>query len=225
MLLTRRLTIKIARRARRRARRGHDDRHDDRGGDGHDHDHGNGHQLHTDPAAVLFPWYVFDPPLRPLSASSCPSFALSSAPLPCSAVAMIVQLIGIVMYLLLSHCAHGISCTAMMFAVGLLFGDLSGIFLKDHMEHQYFLFLVRQWLHIAKMRRVLKPGVIFLCYEWCLTDRYDLGCAEHVTIKKQIEEGGGLLDIALTYHCLAALWEAGFEILEERNLVNDEYDG
>ena len=29
----------------------------------------------------------------------------------------------------------------------------------------------------------------------------------------------------LTHHCLAALREAGFEILEERNLVNDEYAG
>ena len=64
-----------------------------------------------------------------------------------------------------------------------------------------------------------------MCYEWCLADRYDLGCAEHVTIKKQIEEGGGLPDIALTHHCLVALREAGFEILEERDLVNDEYGG
>ena len=105
------------------------------------------------------------------------------------------------------------------------FGGLSGILPKDPMEHQYLLFSVRQWLHIAEMRRVLKPGAIFLCYEWCLADRYDLGCAEHVTIKKQIEEGGGLPDIALTHHCLAALREAGFEILEERDLVNDEYGG
>ena len=37
-----------------------------------------------------------------------------------------------------------------------------------------------------KVRRVLKPGAIFLCYEWYLTDQYDLGCAEHVVIKKQI---------------------------------------
>lgn len=75
------------------------------------------------------------------------------------------------------------------------------------------------------MRQVLKPGAIFLCYEWCLADRYDLGCAEHVTIRKQIEEGGGLPDIVLTHYCLVALREAGFEILKERDLVNDEYGG
>ena len=40
----------------------------------------------------------------------------------------------------------------------------------------------------VKVRRVMKP-VIFLCYEWYLADQYDLGCAEHVVIKKQIEDG------------------------------------
>jgi hypothetical protein len=47
----------------------------------------------------------------------------------------------------------------------------------------------------------------------------------HVLIKKQIEEGDGLPDIASTHHCLTALKKAGFEILEERDLVNDEYGG
>ena len=41
----------------------------------------------------------------------------------------------------------------------------------------------------VKVRRVLKPGAIFLCYEWYLTDHYDLGCAEHVVIKKQVKDG------------------------------------
>ena len=59
------------------------------------------------------------------------------------------------------------------------------------MEHQYLLFSVRQWLHITEMRRVLKPGAIFLCYEWYLTDRYDLGCAEHDVTKEQMKEGTG----------------------------------
>ena len=77
----------------------------------------------------------------------------------------------------------------------------------------------------AEMSRVLKPGAVFACYEWCLTDKYDPANPEHVKIKKQIEEGGGLPDIASMHHCLKALEEAGFEIPEERDLVNDEYGG
>ncbi|KAL7532734.1 hypothetical protein ACHAXR_004811 [Thalassiosira sp. AJA248-18] len=77
----------------------------------------------------------------------------------------------------------------------------------------------------AEVYRVLKPGAIFACYEWCLTDRYDEENPEHVSIKKQIEEGDGLPDIASTHHCLTALKKAGFEILEERDCVNDEYGG
>lgn len=77
----------------------------------------------------------------------------------------------------------------------------------------------------SEIYRVLKPGSVFACYEWCLTDKYDPENAEHVKIKKQIEEGDGLPDIATTHHCLKALKEAGFEILEERDLVLDEYGG
>lgn len=77
----------------------------------------------------------------------------------------------------------------------------------------------------SEIYRVLKPGSIFACYEWCLTDKYDPNNEEHVLIKKQIEEGDGLPDIATTHYCLTALKKAGFEILEERDCVNDEYGG
>lgn len=39
--------------------------------------------------------------------------------------------------------------------------------------------------------RVLKPGGIFACYEWCLTDKYDPENATHRLIKKQIEVRDG----------------------------------
>jgi len=77
----------------------------------------------------------------------------------------------------------------------------------------------------SEVYRVLKPGAVFACYEWCLTDKYDPMNSEHVRIKKQIEEGDGLPDIATTHHCLESLRNAGFEILEERDCVNDEYGG
>lgn len=77
----------------------------------------------------------------------------------------------------------------------------------------------------SEIRRVLKPGAMFACYEWCLTDKYDATNAEHVVLKKMIEEGDGLPDIATKHHCLTALKKAGFDIVEERDLVNDEYGG
>lgn len=39
--------------------------------------------------------------------------------------------------------------------------------------------------------RVLKPGQIFACYEWCLTPKYDPSNEHHRLIKKKIEEGDG----------------------------------
>ena len=70
--------------------------------------------------------------------------------------------------------------------------------------------------------RVLKPGSIFACYEWCMTDAYEPGNPTHETIKKQIEEGDGLPDICHTTVCLKAMQEAGFEIIEEKDLVQEE---
>lgn len=70
--------------------------------------------------------------------------------------------------------------------------------------------------------RVLKPGSIFACYEWCMTDTYEKGNAEHEKIKKQIEEGDGLPDICHTSVCLKAMEQAGFEIMEEKDLVLEE---
>ncbi len=71
--------------------------------------------------------------------------------------------------------------------------------------------------------RVLKPGAEFAAYEWCLTDRYDGGNAEHRRIKKGIEEGDGLPDIWTVEATLQCLRDAGFEIVEheDRALSSD----
>lgn len=39
----------------------------------------------------------------------------------------------------------------------------------------------------SEIYRVLKPGCVFACYEWCLTDKYDASNEQHRLIKKQIE--------------------------------------
>jgi sterol 24-C-methyltransferase len=73
----------------------------------------------------------------------------------------------------------------------------------------------------AEVLRVLKPGGIFAGYEWCTTDNYDTERTAHRAIKKQIEEGDGLPDIASTAEVDGALGAAGFELDEGRDLAGD----
>lgn len=77
----------------------------------------------------------------------------------------------------------------------------------------------------SEIYRVLKPGRMFACYEWCLTDLYDEKNPEHRKIKKQIEEGDGLPDMARPPVCVAALKEAGFDIIETRDMALDANPG
>jgi len=76
----------------------------------------------------------------------------------------------------------------------------------------------------SQILKVLKPGSIFACYEWCMTDKYDPNNAEHRQMKKWIEEGDGLPDICSTKDCLQAMKDAGFIILKEED-VCDVYKG
>ena len=65
--------------------------------------------------------------------------------------------------------------------------------------------------------RVLKPGQVFACYEWCLTPKYDPSNELHRLIKKKIEEGDGLPDMASQEYCTSALTSVGFEV---RKIIN-----
>lgn len=73
----------------------------------------------------------------------------------------------------------------------------------------------------GEILRVLKPGGIFACYEWCLTDKYDPNNAHHRKIKRDVELGDGLPDLVHTSVCTKALDEAGFEMLEARDCMLD----
>ena len=73
----------------------------------------------------------------------------------------------------------------------------------------------------GEVYRVLKPGAIFACYEWCMTDKYIPGDPGHEKTKKKIEEGDGLPAICHTSVCLQAMIDAGFEVLEERDCTED----
>jgi len=74
--------------------------------------------------------------------------------------------------------------------------------------------------------RVIKPGGYFAGYDWIITDKCDLKNTEHVRIKKAIELGNGLPDLKRPGYILETLKEAGFEIIESRDLAifNPEYD-
>lgn len=74
----------------------------------------------------------------------------------------------------------------------------------------------------SEVLRVLKPGKVFAGYEWCLTDAYDEGVEEHRRIKQEIEIGNGLPDIKSCQECLEALRAAGFEILEAKDLSQNQ---
>jgi sterol 24-C-methyltransferase len=73
-----------------------------------------------------------------------------------------------------------------------------------------------------ELLRVLKPGGFFGSYEWCLTDKYEPENPKHRQIKKGIEEGDGLPDIATTAEVVRALNEAGFEVVYEEDRATVE---
>lgn len=71
----------------------------------------------------------------------------------------------------------------------------------------------------AEVRRVLRPGAPFGGYEWCLTDRYDPEDPNHRRLKRVIEEGDSLHDLATMPEVVRALETAGFDVLEAKDLA------
>jgi len=67
---------------------------------------------------------------------------------------------------------------------------------------------------------VLRPGGVFACYEWCLTDKYDAKCDHHKKVKRDIEAGTGVANLVPTSQILDSLKGAGFDIefSEDRTL-------
>ncbi len=62
--------------------------------------------------------------------------------------------------------------------------------------------------------RVLRPGACLAGYDWCLTEDFDPGTAEHMRIKERIVEGNALPDLPLAPEIDTALRAAGFELVE-----------
>ena len=73
----------------------------------------------------------------------------------------------------------------------------------------------------SEVARVLKPGSGFAGYEWCTTDRYRHEDPAHRAIKKSIEKGNALPELASTEDVRQALEHAGFEVVESRDVAPD----
>jgi sterol 24-C-methyltransferase len=68
-----------------------------------------------------------------------------------------------------------------------------------------------------EIRRVLKPGARFAIYDWCMTDAFDPRNPQHQRVRRGIELGTGLVDLGTTDQFVAALSEAGFDVLDHHD--------
>jgi len=66
----------------------------------------------------------------------------------------------------------------------------------------------------SEIFRTLKAGGRFASYEWAMTDVYDSHDPNHQALKLGIERGNGLPDLEPISVVVAALKEAGFEVIE-----------
>lgn len=67
--------------------------------------------------------------------------------------------------------------------------------------------------------RVLRPGAMYVSYEWVTTELYEPGNPEHVEIAQGIERGDALPGLRRHDEVAAAARRVGFEVVEERDLA------
>ena len=73
----------------------------------------------------------------------------------------------------------------------------------------------------AEIFRVLRPGAVFAGYDWCVTPLYDGGDPEHRDLKRRIEYGNAISEIASFADIADGLRAAGFERIEARDRAPD----
>ncbi|KAF8940047.1 S-adenosyl-L-methionine-dependent methyltransferase [Dissophora ornata] len=66
--------------------------------------------------------------------------------------------------------------------------------------------------------RILKPGGVFGCYEWVMTDLYDPTNPEHLRIVRGLEVGNGIAQMMTRKDCLKALETVGFTIEKHQDM-------
>ncbi|XP_002978719.2 24-methylenesterol C-methyltransferase 2 [Selaginella moellendorffii] len=71
----------------------------------------------------------------------------------------------------------------------------------------------------AEIYRVLKPGKLYVSYEWVTTCKYQAQDPEHVKIIHEIEHGNALPGLRSYKQVVEIAKEVGFEVLEDRDLA------
>ncbi|KAF9914993.1 Delta(24)-sterol C-methyltransferase [Lobosporangium transversale] len=74
--------------------------------------------------------------------------------------------------------------------------------------------------------RVLKPGGVFGCYEWLLTENYDPTNPDHLRVVRGLEVGNGIAKMVTIEECHRALEAVGFNIEKAQNMgaTDDEIE-
>ncbi len=75
-----------------------------------------------------------------------------------------------------------------------------------------------------EIMRILRPGGYFSGYDWCLTELFDPDNPDHERMARDIAIGNALPQISTTSQVYDALGEAGFEVIEARDLALDSED-
>ncbi|KAF9574574.1 hypothetical protein EC968_006187 [Mortierella alpina] len=75
----------------------------------------------------------------------------------------------------------------------------------------------------GEIYRVLKPGGVFGCFEWVMTDKFDPQNPAHHRIQRNIEIGNGISNMRTAKECLQALESVGFVLHYQTDMVAD-YD-
>jgi sterol 24-C-methyltransferase len=71
----------------------------------------------------------------------------------------------------------------------------------------------------GEILKVLKPGGIFGCYEWVMTDSWDPTDPEHREVAHGIEVGDGIAEMRTMRQAQKALRTVGYEVLHEEDLA------
>jgi 24-methylenesterol C-methyltransferase len=71
----------------------------------------------------------------------------------------------------------------------------------------------------AEIFRVLKPGTLYVSYEWVTTDKYDARNEKHQEIIRGIERGNALPGLRHYSDIAEAARKVGFEVVKEQDLA------
>lgn len=110
-----------------------------------------------------------------------------------------------------------------------LYADYMDVPLEDEVFDAIYTFEAvchapNKLLLFEQMRRLLRPGGEVALVEWCLTDRFDAGDAQHRDIRSRIETNNATPDLLTTEQQVETIRQAGFEIIQAVDLQAEHGD-